>query len=475
MNRREFLKTSGAAAATWGAAQHVTGVSAKAATGGAGDKRRPNILYIFTDQQTGSAMSCVGNKYLKTPAIDSLAAEGVVFDRTYCAQPLCVPSRTVMMTSRLPHETKVEYNIKYRRIEFPMLGRVLADAGYETGYLGKWHLPMPQKDAERHGFQSIACQVTAGKKTKKDYDIPGAAVEFFKKQRSKPFFLVASFLNPHDICQWARGDDLPNGPVPPVPPPDDCPPLPDNFAIPKDEPTVIRKVQAQGGRIYPTVDWPDERWRQYRWAYYRLVEMVDREIGKLLKALRDAGHGEDTVVIFSSDHGDGVAAHHWNQKQVLYEEPARVPFIVSQKGVTRAGHIDREHLISNGLDLMPTLCDYAGVRPPEGVRGMSARPIAEGRKPPGWRDQVVVETSLGGPRDSLGIGGRALRTQRYKYIVYDQGERREQLFDMESDPGETKSLVRSAEHREVLDEHRRRLAAWCRLTGDRFPVPEVRS
>jgi arylsulfatase A-like enzyme len=471
MNRRRFLKATGNLAAGLGASRVLSSREAQAAPKRRAKPRRPNLLYIMTDQQFAGAMSCTGNKDLRTPAMDSLAKHGVRFDKAYCTQPLCVPSRTVMMTSRMPHETGVVVNRTRRDLTVPMLGKVFAEAGYDTGYTGKWHLTMPQSNRRMHGFETTLCPVGASAKRPKDRNVPPACVEFLKRPRKQPFLLVASFLNPHDICQVARRDPLPNGPISDPPPIEKCPALPANFEIPEHEPDVLRKIQKREPRIYPTVNWGPDQWREYRWAYCRLVEMVDAEIGRLLDTVRELGLEDNTAIVFSSDHGDGTGAHRWNQKQVLYEEPTRVPFIVSYKGVTRPGHVDREHLVSTGLDLMPTLCDYAGIDAPAGIRGMSVRALAEGRSPSSWRDFLVSETTFCGLGEDFGLSGRMLRTNRYKYIVYSKGTPREQLFDMDHDPGETVDLSAIAEHRSLLREHRAQLAAWCKETNDTFSIP----
>ncbi|MBN1345182.1 MAG: sulfatase-like hydrolase/transferase [Phycisphaerae bacterium] len=471
MNRRQFLKASGAGMAGLTASGLASASEAYADGTATSTTDRPNILFIMTDQQFAGAMSCAGNARLRTPAMDRLAKQGVRFEKAYCAQPLCVPSRTAMMTGRMPHETGVTVNMNRHAIGVPMLGEVFSNAGYDCGYAGKWHLTVPQTDRAKHGFETVMCQVSASPKSRKDRDIAPACKEFLGKSRKRPFLLVASFLNPHDICQWARGDNLPNGPVGQPPAPDKCPPLPENFEIPPNEPSFLREMQVKAPKIYPTTRWTPDRWRQYRWAYNRLVERVDTEIGKLLAALSQSGHADDTLIVFTSDHGDGGGAHRWNQKQVLYEEPARVPFILSGRGVVKPGREDQTHLISTGLDLMPTLCDYAGIDPPAGLRGMSVRPIAEGRAPKAWRDSVVSETTFSSSGESFALSGRMLRTTRYKYIVYSKGTPREQLFDMERDPGETRSLVGQPEHHAALNDCRRRLAAWCKATGDAFDVP----
>ncbi len=471
MDRRRFLKSAGTTLAGLGATHMLSGRHAHARNKDGANRRRPNILYIMTDQQFAGAMSCAGNTDLKTPAMDSLARTGARFENAYCAQPLCVPSRTVMMTGRMPHETGVTINMPEHEIRVPMLGRVFSDAGYDCGYAGKWHLPVPTTQKRVHGFATVTCPVGANPRRKKDPDVAPACAKFLATQRTKPFFLVASFLNPHDICQWARGQTLPNGPIGDAPAPDRCPKLPDNFEIPAHEPDALRAIQTQAPRIYPTLEWQPDRWRQYRWAYYRLVEMVDAEIGRLLDTLRRSGDLDHTLIVFASDHGDGAGAHRWNQKQVLYEQPARVPFIVSYKGVTRPGHVDRTHLVSSGMDLIPTLCDYAGIAAPPGLDGLSVRPLAEGRTPKTWRDFVVSETTFCNSGEGLELSGRMLRTERYKYIVYSTGTVREQLFDMERDPGETVNLAVKPQHKAILADHRRRLAAWCRQTNDPFTVP----
>jgi len=437
---------------------------------------RPNILYIMTDQQYAGAMSCAGNTHLKTPAMDSLAADGVAFERSYCAFPLCVPSRAAMVTGRMPHEFGIEVNVGQRdvKVEAPTMGALLGAAGYECVYFGKWHLPIPTGDVKTHGFRILS--------DKGDGNCAEACAAFLKQKHEKPFLAFASFVNPHDICQHARGEKFPQGPIPEPPPPDQCPPLPDNLGIPEGEPQALRKIQALcSKKIYPTDGWPPERWRQYRWAYYRLTEKVDAQVGIILNALRESGLEGNTVVIFSSDHGDGHGAHRWNQKQILYEEVARVPFIVSWKGVTKAGLKDRGHLVSSGLDLLPTMCDYAGISTPEGLTGASVREIAEGGRSAKWRDYVVTETAFSEGGDFFGVRGRMVRSGRFKYIAYscdgkrvkvDEGWKREQLFDLEKDPGEMKDLASYPAHSNTLAEHRKMLAEWIRRTGDQFHMPE---
>jgi choline-sulfatase len=464
IKRRDFLKVSGAAVAASGFLSISKLQNLYAENNSPVNSKRPNILFIITDQQFAGAMSCAGNKYLETPAIDSIAKNGVVFEQSYCSQPLCVPSRTSMFTGLMPHETGVTFNMDQHKISVKMMGAILSEAGYDCGYVGKWHLPVLPDEKEKHGFQTVKYV----RHNRLDKHVPTASAEFIQKKREQPFLLVASFMNPHDICEWARGEEGKEGPIPGAPLPAQCPPLPENFEIPANEPDIIRSIQTKSHRTYPTIEWPEDKWRQYRWAYYRFIEKVDAQIGIILEKLRESGQEENTVIIFASDHGDGTGAHRWNQKQVLYEESVRVPFIVSFKGITKAGHVDRNHLVSTGLDLIPTMCDYAGIIPPKSFCGKSVRPLAEERNPTSWRDFLVTETEFCAWEESYGITGRMLRTKRYKYIIYSAGDLREQLFDMEHDPGEMFNLVGSSEHNAVLTEHRNLLAAWCKQTNDSF-------
>jgi len=367
-----------------------------------------------------------------------------------------------MLNGYLPHENGVTTNCQLRQhVRLPMMGTILADAGYDTGYFGKWHIALPPNDTEAHGFSFVDPTIQ-----NMDDRVPAACDQFFRQERREPFLAVASFVNPHDICQYARGEPLPRGPIGDPPRPEECPPLPDNFEIPDHEPNIIRAIQPTNTRVYPTVNWTPDQWRQYRWAYYRITEKVDAEIGKLLNALRASGQAEDTLIIFTSDHGDGHGAHRWNQKSILYDEETRVPFIVSSPEMGPGSRVDTEHLIATGLDLIPTLCDYATVETPACLQGRSLRPLVEGASVGDWRVNLVVETLLHAGPDRAPVPGRMLRTRRYKYVAYAEGNLREQLFDMEKDLGEMHNLAMAPGSQELLADLRAALADSCRETCD---------
>lgn len=427
---------------------------------------RPNILVIMTDQQTADAMSNAGNKDLHTPAMDQLAANGVRFTRAYCAQPLCTPSRSAIFSGKMPFETGFIGNAPEKDGQWPdsllMMGAILKNGGYQTGYVGKWHLPVPAEKIGQHGFEFI-------RNTKfQDYNdaaTPSFCAQFIKEHKDKPFLLVASFLNPHDICEWARGDALKMDVLAAAPPPAECPQLPANWAIPANEPKIVREQQSSNIRTYPSVNWTGDQWRQYRWAYNRLVEKVDQYIEMVLASLKKYGVEKNTIILFTADHGDGYAAHSWNQKQILYEESARVPFIISKLGSWKP-RTDAS-LVCNGTDMIPTICGLTGVSAPTYLKGadISKRLNNPAAK---LRDTLVIETDFADNETLLGISGRAVITSNFKYIIYNKGQIREQLFDLGNDPGEMDNLAVKPPYKRQLEQMNRYLKAWCKKNGDPF-------
>ena len=462
ISRRAFLKSSGAALAN---------IILTPRVGASGSSARPNVLFIMTDQQFAEAMSCrMGRQLLSTPAMDSLAATGMVFTRAYTSNPLCMPARNSIFTGRYPHETGVTRNVavKLDPVEFTCLGTYFRQAGYETAYYGKWHLSFPQKDVNAHGFTTP--RGPTDKTLDQDARAAGDAAWFIAQKREKPFLLVVSLLNPHNICEYARGQKLPCGPIGEAPASEQCPPVPVNLAPPENEPdsmTMMRKGY-HASPMFPVGSFRPEKWRQLRWAYYRMIEKVDAEIGRVLLALRQAGLEEKTLIVLTSDHGECAGAHGFNQKTVFYEESVRVPLIVSHQGVTKPGTCDE--MVNTGLDLLPTMLDFANLEVPRKLAGRSLKPLATGQPVTQWRDHLVLENHMdqAAAVDGLRpvVEGRAVRTERFKYCVYSQGNQRESLVDLQADPGETKDLARDRGHRQVLLEHRALLAKFAQEHND---------
>ncbi len=476
-SRRDFLRTSGAAAL--GAAAGL-GPAARAAPAPrmAHPDRPPNLLFIFTDQQTIHAMSAAGNPWVQTPAMDSLCRIGVRFEQSYCADPVCGPSRGSLVTGRLPHETGVNFNGEPPDPSIETLGERLRTAGYRTVWGGKWHLPESyplrnyagQTDTvpgfELLPFYDPTMEWGWGRGDDTDGPLADAAVRFLRRRQDEPFFLSVSFHNPHDICYYPLNPAL----FPPLPHPDAAPPLPPNAAINPNEPEYVRDCRERtyyGSEIHKTRDWSDAQWRAYRYAYYRMTERVDRQVGRVLAALEYAGLEENTWVVFTSDHGDGVGAHRWAAKLSLYEESTCVPMIVARPGTLRGNRVDRTHLVS-GLDICPTFCEMAGIEPPPRQRGQSLLPVLRDPGRRSDREFVVAELATDPKRPDR--KGRMIRDSRYKYNLYSYGARNEQLFDLRTDPGETTNLAAESTHRDVKEALRRSLDRWMEETDDDFRI-----
>lgn len=431
---------------------------------------RPNILFIMTDQHFGGAMSGVmGDRYVKTPNLDSLAESGVRFDRAYAPNPICIPARNSIFSGYYPFETGLQTNSKQALPErMVSMGKHFKDAGYDTGYFGKWHLNMKTSDTERHGFDETGVLKNNGV----DHLIPEPTIAFLNRKREKPFLLVASFTGPHDICEMVRGQKIPGGPIGEFPEPEDCPPVPVNVAPPIDETDsmALMRKSYQATTMTPIAHFNNDKWRQMRWGYYQLIERSDQEIGKVLEALNASGLAENTLVIFTADHGDCTGAHSFAQKTVFYDESARIPLILSYPG--KIAPSTNRKLVNVGVDTFPTMLDFAGLKIPGSFKGRSLKSVCENPNVEDWREYVVVSNHM--VQGAVPVGGteipesrgRMLRTDDYKYAVYDLGEHRESLVDMENDPYEMRNVARNPEHKAALEAHRKLLRDYADETGD---------
>lgn len=428
--------------------------------------KKPNIVIICTDQQQATALSCAGHPDVNTPNLDRLAGRGTRFTNAYCTNPLCTPARLSMWTGRMPHELQgpatgggIPPGFKPHS-----LGRWLRDtAGYRCVYGGKWHagggIALPEPSTDDLGFEKL-CGFD-------DNALTDAASAFLRTPPAHPFLLVACFDNPHNICESGRNTPLPWGEVGPEVddlPASSLPNLPPNYAESPYEPQPISVLRSRQVKTQMDAGYTPARWRRYRYDYFRMIEKVDAQIGGLLEAIDASGLVENTVVIVTSDHGEMAGAHRLSHKQTLYGESARVPLIFAGTGIARAAV--RDELVSVGLDLLPTVCDIAKVKPPDAIRGLSIRPLLEPADSIRWRDYLVCQTNFGAP--DAPTSARLIRTPTHAYHCHDWGQHREQLFDLRIDPGECINLAIEMRYRDVLNRHRKLLADWCAATNDAF-------
>lgn len=452
MDRRSFLQTTGAS---------FLALTALGKAKEASLPHNPNILIIMTDQQFADGMSCVmGKKYLDTPNMDSLAANGMRFTRAYSPNPLCMPMRASMITGLYPHQTGVQTNggNSINSADRLTMGMIFKNAGYKTGYFGKWHIRLKGDKGFDKFTEKSAKANTSG------------IAEFLKQKHDRPFLAVASFLGPHEICEWARKEKIPGAPLGEVPPIEERPPMRNNSTPPGNETDIMAHMRKSyhAAHWFPVGNYTEDDWRRHIWGYYRLIERVDNLVGNVMKALRESGQEENTVVVFLSDHGDCHGAHRWNQKTVFYDESARIPFIITQKGKTPKGTSDL--LLNTGVDLIPTICDFAGIKMPEGLPGISMKNQALGRKPETEREYVISQNHMvqcvAVDGRHLKPHGRMVRSKRYKYCLYSEGVRRESLVDMEKDPSEMTNQAYNPDFIKSLDQHREFLKAFAEKHKD---------
>lgn len=447
----------------------------------------PNVLIIMTDQQSANMLSCAGNKWLYTPSLDSLASSGIRFEKAYATNPVCLPSRFSLQTGSFSsvigmrendRPVQKEYLSTLKSLHSNSLGNLFRNAGYETYYGGKVHLPTQIENAEPWGYQVI----TKDERT----DLATSASNFIlnRKSNDKPFLMFVSFINPHDICYdairfgWPDSQlakDTPSELLEALKIPDGvtkkeffekyCPPLPANHLPMIDEPyTVDSLINLRDFRKAVRDKWTDEEWRMHRWAYARLMEKADSLIGEVLNALDKSGLKNNTIVVFTSDHGDNDASHKLEHKTFFYEESSRIPFIVSYPWMKEKGKVDSLHLVSNGLDLLPTLCDLTGIRPPSGLLGKSLKPLLKNSKVKKWRKHIFIENEL----------GYLIYTGRYKYELDDKNENkiREVFTDLQVDPGETQNMINNSNYAGIIRQLRQELYAHLKKLHIKFDPVE---
>jgi len=437
---------------------------------------RPNILYLLTDQQTLNALSCVGNPWLHTPNLDKLAARGVRFERSWCSSPICTPARATLFTGLTPHQAGANYLHEPLKPGVRTLGERLGEAGYDCTYTGKWHVPAswPKTADEIPGYVYLPLspdfkRTHLGDIT--DFLLATDAEYYLAYHASlspRPWHLAVSLHNPHDICYFCLkhpgnhplGEDQPG-----------LPPLPENFEISPDEPEMLawRRAQTNYAIEMPrTKDWTSLEWRSYLYAYYRWVEAADRACGVVLQALEKGGYADNTLIVFTSDHGEGVAAHRWATKLALYEESLAVPLVIVPPGGLAEPRVNRTWQVG-GIDLVPTMLDYAGTPADSVLPGQSLRPVLENPAAPNPRPVLCAEMAVNKHHPEW--QARCAADDRFKYVAWSEGERPEQLFDLQNDPGETNNLAQDSAFASDKKRLRQALRDWAQKTGDNFQLP----
>ena len=478
----------------------------------AASRRRPNILFIMTDQHRFDCLGANGNTLIRTPNLDRLAARSANLQNAFVQAPVCVPSRVTWFTGRYPHSHRNRVNYTPLTKAEVLMQKRLQQAGYATAAVGKLHLyPADQQEAKHSGFDRVALHDGAGITDPfSDYvrwrrandprrDTPYRAYaedigsgenpfrsaiadeftdttwtgmkarEFLQDLASgkKPFFLFVSFWKPHSPYEV---------PVPFASLYDDVEiPMPEVMS--RDEigrlPLPVQKMILRS-EVY---DMDRERLQWMYRSYYGSITHVDREVGSILDVLEKSGRSKDTIIIFSSDHGDQLLDHGMVGKNVFFETSIRVPFLFSFPGRVCPGDY---HQLIETTDLLPTLFELAEVAVAPHTQGRSfARLIADAGSPYQERqyvfsENIMPEVITGGRFDyhfekGKGVGGvrhpdaKMVRSQRWKLNYYpgNGGE----LYDLQNDPGEQRNLYRDEAHQPLVQQLKEKILDWM-ITSD---------
>ena len=487
--RREFIQAAGGFVAAGTLASQFPGLAEAA------DKKRFSILFMMTDQHHHGVLGCAGNPIVKTPNLDKLAADGAMFTDAVCPTPFCSPTRASLITGMWPHTHEIVKNVQGEQSalmdDTVATEQILFDKGYETFQMGKWHLGKTadlrcyRKDNERLAQESHSRYVKGLPENARDkprqgeVQVEGIAmipemaefsrvwsaetnrsaqnlsqigrqllepehtyeswladrcVEEIRKYKNENFMITWSVSPPHAL--WTVPEPYYSMYDPAKMP------IPANF---NDHPAVYQV--SQPGRMGKLMG--EKLLREYLRCYYGQVTLMDALMGRILKALKDEGLEKDTLVIFTSDHGDMQAGHRMIGKSLpaFYEEIVRVPLLMRHPSI-KAG--TKVHTHVNSVDMMPTLLDFAGVKTPKGVQGTSIKKLTQSKSAEDDRP-AFCERGLG----NKGGYGRMIRTKEWKYVIFADGRR--ELFDLKKDPYEVTNLA-DDKPSAMADLHKRLLA-----------------
>jgi len=483
--------------------------SASAARGA--DGPRPNVLFLIADD-LNNLLGCYGDSRAKTPNIDRLAARGVRFDRAYCAFPLCGPSRNSFLTGLYPNSTGILANAQIFRQTIPSqqsMPQAFRVSGYFAARIcklfhynvpksigtnghddpGSWELELNPAGVDRleeepqiftllpGQFGGTLSWYASPKSDEHHTDALEAedaqwVLERCAKRKDRPFLLAVGFFRPHTpyISPKKYFDLYPEKEMPVV------------QGVKEDQADIPPAGLASYKREQDKLT--DDLRRQALQAYYASISFIDAQVGRVVETLDRLGLAENTIIVFTSDHGYHVGEHGLWQKMSLFEESARVPLLIVAPGVAAKGAVAKDPI--SQVDLFPTLAELCSVKIPANLQGQSLVPMLKepsttGR---GWAlSQVVRGGGLNRATVTADIGsegarffGYSLRTPRWRYTEWDEGRQGRELYDHDADPRELTNLASAASHAQTIAELSQQLRAAVKLT---FPpsgkTPEIQS
>ncbi|MFW6437378.1 MAG: sulfatase-like hydrolase/transferase [Armatimonadota bacterium] len=497
ISRRRFIQTAAAGAAGLALGGYSSGGEAQAP--------RPNVLYIMTDQQRWDTIGASGNSLIRTPNLDRLAAGGANFTRFYTAAFPCSPSRATLITGRHPHSHGVWTNDTLLDPSVRTLGEVSRDAGYDTAWIGKWHLGGDMyggnwayrytvgdgglqrekvdlqhtlgEDAPQHGLEHWVGGFTQYQDYLRQHDLleprPGKKIRgnhhtvhedghsvipeehfmtaFLAKEAIKFLESPERSQRPFTCCLSFHGPHLP------ITPPEPWDQMYDRAAVPlpgnlNDDLRTKPWRNQRNNRHWMREQWSDDQYRDIIARYWGYCSYIDQWTGRVLDTLEARGLADNTVVVFTSDHGEMIGSHGFIYKgSYMYDGVQRVPFIMRAPGRIPAGM--QTDALGSSVDLLPTLTEMMGVEAPPETQGRSMLPLLSGQAHAG-RDATF--TQINGP--TLGIA--MVRTDRHKFAYNWKQRQVDELYDMENDPLELENLALDPGHAQTVSEMQDRVFEW---------------
>ncbi len=414
---------------------------------------RPNIVFVFADQMRAHAMGAMGNHQIITPNLDKLAAEGILISNAISGHPVCTPFRAQLFTGRYSHSTGVVHNdirLPDNAIVFPQL---LKEQGYTTGYIGKWHLSGNRRDpvdaVSRRGWDYWAVRNVSHKHDQSVYwlndsaepiETPGwepnvqtdLAIEFIMSNKQKPFGLFLSYGPPHNPY------DL----------------VPQKYVD-----------MYEGMNLVSRPNVPVENEATLR-LYYAAISNIDVNIGRLSDALEAAGVADNTIFVFTADHGDMLGSQGHRLKQRPWEESINIPFILRYPEKINAGQ--KQDWIVSTVDMMPTILGLSGIDIPDVVEGMDLSGLFEGTSDTQREAAFLFNVHKdGGP----GTDWRGIRTKQWVYARHYRGDW--VLYDLKNDPYELRNLIDVEEYTTQKEGLKQRLQAIRSSLGESLPLVGV--
>jgi arylsulfatase A-like enzyme len=446
------------------------------------------VIFIMTDDQRQDSMSAYGNSILETPNMDRIGAGGIRFTEAFVTNSLCAPSRASFLTGLYSHEHGIIsngdgpqfYNGPGLREDQPTFVHLLQKAGYHTGLAGKWHLKSRPSgfdqwvifpwQGEYDDPEMIANGVSLRMRGHADDVVGDQAIEFLRNRpKDRPFCLLYQFKSPHRTWKpaerFAKAFEDVEIPIPRT--------LDDRL---EGRPEAVRKAEMALAEMpdyrdrVPASLPAQERARRNLEImvkdYYRVLLSVDENVGRVLDLLDREKLAENTIVVYTSDNGFFLGEHGLYDKRLMYEPSIRVPLLIRFPARIKPGQVDRSHMVLN-VDVAPTLLQLCGSSVPPALQGRSLQPLFSGANPP-WREDFLYEY-YEYPAGHCVRKHRGIRTERWKLIHFWEQPQEWELYDLKTDPDETRNLASVSTHATTLASLRKRMSELRRELGDADP------